>query len=107
MNGMRPVVELQFMDFLTLAIDQIVNHMSKIGHMYNGQWKVPLVMRLPGGGGRGYGSTHSQSLEAWLMNIPGIKVVVPTTPYDAKGLIKTAIRDNNPIMFIENKLLYA
>ena len=106
LGGARPVVEIMFMDFLTLALDQILNHMSKFRYMYNGQFKVPVVIRLPSGAGRGYGCTHSQTLESWLLNIPGIKIVVPSTPYDAKGLLKTAIRDDNPVVFIENKLLY-
>jgi len=105
-GGMRPIVELMFMDFITLAMDQIVNHMTKLRYMYSGQVNVPVVIRMPAGAGRGYGPTHSQSLEAWLMNVPGIKIAVPSTPYDAKGLLKAAIRDNNPVAFIENKLLY-
>jgi len=106
-NGLRPVAELMFMDFITLAMDQILNHMSKFRYMYNGQVKVPVTIRTPAGAGRGYGPTHSQSLEAWLMNVPGIKIAAPSTPYDAKGLLKSAIRDDNPVVFIENKLLYA
>jgi len=107
MVGMRPIVEIMFMDFITLAMDQIVNHAAKLHYLYDGQVRIPLVVRTPAGAGRGYGASHSQSLEAWFMHVPGLKIVSPSTPYDAKGLLKTAIRDNNPVIFIENKLLYA
>ncbi|MBV9864872.1 MAG: alpha-ketoacid dehydrogenase subunit beta [Abitibacteriaceae bacterium] len=104
--GMRPVVDIMFQDFITLAMDQIVNHAAKFHYMYGGQCRVPMVIRTPAGGGRCYGPTHSQSLEAWLMHVPGIKVVAPATAYDAKGLLKSAIRDDNPVFFVESKLLY-
>jgi len=104
--GMRPVVEIMFMDFITLAMDQIVNHAAKIYYMYGGQRSVPWVLRTPAGAGRAYGPTHSQSWEAWLLHTPGLKIACPATPADAKGLLKTAIRDDNPVLFVENKLLY-
>lgn len=106
MTGMRPVAEIMFMDFLTLAMDQLVNHAAKIPYMYANQYQVPMVVRTPAGAGRGYGASHSQSLEGWLIQVPGLKVVAPSDPADAKGLLKAAIRDNNPVVFIENKLLY-
>src|SRR5688500_4211212 len=106
MTGMRPVVEIMFMDFITLAMDQWVNHAAKIHYMYAGQFSVPLVVRTPAGAGRGYGASHSQSLESSLIHVPGLKVVAPSDPADAKGLLKSAIRDDNPVVFIENKLLY-
>lgn len=106
MTGMRPVAEIMFMDFMTLAMDQLVNHAAKIGYMYANQYQVPLVVRTPAGAGRGYGASHSQSLEGWLIQVPGLKVVAPSDPADAKGLLKAAIRDDNPVVFIENKLLY-
>lgn len=104
--GMRPIVDIMFQDFITLAMDQIVNHAAKFHYMYGGQCTVPVVFRTPAGGGRNYGPTHSQSLEAWFMHVPGLKVVAPSTPYDAKGLLKSAIRDDNPVLFVESKLLY-
>lgn len=106
-TGLRPVVEIMFMDFLTLAADQIVNHASKLRYIYGGQVKVPMVIRTPAGGGRGYGASHSQSLEGMFCSVPGLKVVAPSTPRDAKGLLKSAIRDDNPVLFVEHKLLYA
>jgi pyruvate/2-oxoglutarate/acetoin dehydrogenase E1 component len=106
MTGLRPVVEIMFMDFMTLAMDQLVNHAAKIHYMYAGQFSVPLVLRTPAGAGRGYGASHSQSLESWLLHVPGLKVVAPSDPADAKGLLRSAIRDNNPVVFVENKLLY-
>ncbi len=106
MTGLRPVAEIMFMDFMTLAMDQIANHAAKIGYMYDNQYTVPLVVRTPAGAGRGYGASHSQSLEGWLIQVPGLKVVAPSDPADAKGLLKSAIRDDNPVVFIENKLLY-
>ena len=106
MTGLRPVAEIMFMDFMTLAMDQITNHAAKIGYMYDNQYQVPLVVRTPAGAGRGYGASHSQSLEGWLIQVPGLKVVAPSDPADAKGLLKSAIRDDNPVVFIENKLLY-
>lgn len=104
--GMRPIVDIMFQDFITLAMDQIVNHAAKFHYMYGAQCTVPVVFRTPAGGGRCYGPTHSQSLEAWFMHVPGLKVVAPATPYDAKGLLKSAIRDDNPVLFVESKLLY-
>jgi pyruvate/2-oxoglutarate/acetoin dehydrogenase E1 component len=106
MTGMRPVVEIMFMDFIALAMDQITNHAAKVHYMYAGQYSVPMVVRTPAGAGRGYGASHSQSLESWLIQVPGLKVVAPSDPADAKGLLKSAIRDPNPVIFIENKLLY-
>lgn len=107
MTGLIPIVEIMFMDFITLAMDQIVNHAAKFYYIYDGQFSVPLVIRTPAGAGRGYGASHSQSLESWFLSVPGIKVVTPSNPYDAKGLLKSAISDPNPVLFIENKLLYA
>ncbi len=107
LTGMRPVVEIMFMDFITLTMDQLANHAAKVRYMYGPQAHVPLVVRTPAGGGRCYGATHSQSLEAWFLHVPGLKVVAPATPADAKGLLLTAIRDNNPVLFVEHKLLYA
>lgn len=104
--GMRPVVDIMFQDFITLAMDQIVNHAAKFHYMYGGQCTVPITIRTPAGGGRCYGPTHSQSLEAWFMHVPGLKVVAPSNAYDAKGLLKASIRDDNPVLFIESKLLY-
>lgn len=104
--GMRPVVELMFMDFVLVAADQIVNQAAKLRYMSGGQAAVPIVIRAQQGGGRGNGAQHSQSFEAWLAQVPGLKVVAPATPKDAKGLLKSAIRDGNPIVFIEHKLLY-
>ena len=106
-TGMRPVVEIMFMDFLTLTMDQLANHAAKFRYMYGPQAHVPIVIRTPAGGGRSYGATHSQSLEAWFLHVPGLKVVAPATPADAKGLLLTAIRDDNPVLFVEHKLLYA
>lgn len=104
--GMRPVAEIMFMDFLTIAMDQIVNQGAKLRYMFGGQAKVPMVLRTPGGSGTGASEHHSQSLEAWFVHVPGLKVVMPSTPYDAKGLLIGAIRDDNPVIFVENKLLY-
>jgi pyruvate/2-oxoglutarate/acetoin dehydrogenase E1 component len=106
LTGLRPVVEIMFMDFVALAMDQIVNHAAKLHYIYGGQARVPLVVRCPAGAGRGYGASHSQSLEAWFVHTPGLKVVAPSTPRDARGLLRAAIRDDNPVIFIENKLLY-
>jgi pyruvate dehydrogenase E1 component beta subunit len=105
--GMRPVVELMYMDFLYLAMDQVLNQAAKIRYMFGGKVKVPLVIRGQQGIGRGNAGQHSQSVEALLMNIPGLKVVCPSTPADAAGLLRTAIRDDNPVVFIEHKALYA
>lgn len=106
MTGLRPVVEIMFADFVTLALDQLVNHAAKFAYMYNGQVTVPLVVRLPSGAGRGYGPTHSQSMERYLYNTPGLRVVAPSDPAEAKGLLKAAIRCDEPVCFIESKLLY-
>lgn len=106
MTGLKPVAEIMFIDFTTICMDQIANQVSKIRYMLGGQVKVPIVIRTQGGAGKSYAAQHSQSLESWFVHIPGLKVVMPSTPYDAKGLLKSAIRDNNPVMFIENKMLY-
>jgi pyruvate dehydrogenase E1 component beta subunit len=107
LTGMKPIVEIMFMDFITLAMDQIVNHMAKIRYIYGGQVTVPVVIRTPSGGGRRYGSSHSQALEAWFMHVPGLHIAVPSSANDAKHLLKHAIRDPNPWIFIEGKRLYA
>jgi pyruvate/2-oxoglutarate/acetoin dehydrogenase E1 component len=104
--GMRPVAELMFMDFVLLALDQIVNQAAKMHFMFGGRATVPIVIRMPGGSGSGAAAQHSQSLESILMHFPGLKVVNPSTPYDAKGLMLAAIRDPNPVCFIEHKTLY-
>lgn len=106
MTGMRPILELQFSDFITIAMDQIVNQAAKLRYMFGGKGKVPIVIRTPGGSGAGFAAQHSQSLEAWMTHIPGLKVVQPSTPYDAKGLFKAAMDDDNPVLFFEHKLLY-
>ena len=105
-TGLRPVCEMMFMDFVTLGMDALVNQGAKMHYMFGGQAAVPMVLRLPAGSGSGAGAQHSQSLEAWLCHVPGLKVVTPSTPAQAKGLIKAAIRDNNPVCFIEHKMLY-
>jgi len=105
-TGMRPVAEIMFGDLTTLAMDQIANQAAKIRYMFGGQTEVPLVMRTPFGAGVNIASHHSQSLEAWFMHVPGLQVAVPSTPYDAKGLLKTAVRSDNPVVFCEHKLLY-
>ena len=104
--GLRPIVELMYIDFSTLAIDPIVNQAAKIRYMTGGKARVPIVIRTQGGAGRGNAAQHSQSLEAWYVHIPGLIVIQPSTPKDAKGLLKTAIRCDDPVIFIENKLLY-
>ncbi len=106
MTGMRPVAEIMYIDFSTIAMDQLVNIAAKNHYMFGGKTTVPMVMRTEGGTGRGIAGHHSQSLEAWYVHVPGLYVVMPSTPYDAKGLLKTAIRDDNPIIFIEHKMLY-
>jgi len=105
--GCRPVAEIMYMDFMTLAMDQIVNQMAKMRYMFGGKARLPLVVRTPAGAGRGQAAQHMQSLEAWFVHVPGLKVAMPSTPRDAKGLLKSSIRDDNPVIFIENKLLYA
>lgn len=104
--GMRPILELQFSDFITCAMDNIVNQAAKLRYMFGGKGKVPMVVRTPGGSGAGFAAQHSQSLEAWMTHIPGLKVIQPSTPYDAKGLLKAAMDDDNPVIFYEHKLLY-
>ena len=106
MTGMRPVAEIMYIDFSTIAMDQLVNIAAKNRYMFGGKTTVPMVMRTMGGAGRGIAGHHSQSLEAWFVHVPGLYVVMPSTPYDAKGLLKASIRDDNPIMFIEHKMLY-
>ena len=103
---MKPVLELQFSDFVTLAMEQIVNQAAKIHFMFGGKATVPMVVRLPGGSGTGAAAQHSQSLEAWFAHVPGLKVVQPSTPHDAKGLLLSAIDDPNPVLIFEHKLLY-
>jgi pyruvate/2-oxoglutarate/acetoin dehydrogenase E1 component len=105
-TGMKPVAEIMFGDLSALAMDQIANQAAKLRYMFGGQTKVPVVIRTPFGAGVNIASHHSQSLEAWFMHVPGLKTAMPSTPYDAKGLLKTAIRDDNPVMFFEHKLLY-
>ena len=105
--GCRPVAEIMYMDFITIAMDQIVNQAAKMRYMFGGKARLPLVIRTPGGAGRGNAAQHMQSLEAWFVHVPGLKVAMPSTPRDAKGLLKSSIRDDNPVIFVENKLLYA
>lgn len=104
--GMRPVAEMMFMDFILLGMEQLVNQAAKARYMFGGKATVPMVIRMPGGSGSGAAAQHSQSLESILIHIPGIKVVNPSTPYDVKGLLISAIRDPNPVCFVEHKLLY-
>jgi pyruvate dehydrogenase E1 component beta subunit len=106
MNGLRPIVELMTVNFSLLALDQIVNHAAAIPYMFNGQAQVPMVIRMPGGGGHQLGPTHSHSLEALFLQVPGLLVACPSTPADGKGLLKAAIRDPNPVVFIEHESLY-
>jgi pyruvate dehydrogenase E1 component beta subunit len=105
-SGLRPVAELMFVDFIGVALDQLFNQAVKMRYMFGGKAKVPMTLRMPQGAGIGAAAQHSQSLESWFMNIPGLKVVIPSTPYDAKGLLISAIRDDNPVVFLEHKLLY-
>ena len=107
MAGLRPVVDIMFGDFMTLVMDQVVNQAAKIHYMSGGKWKVPMVVRATMGATRRSAAQHSQSLHAWPSHIPGLKVVVPSTPYDAKGLLKSAIRDENPVVVFEDKISYA
>ncbi len=104
--GLRPVVEIMFIDFITLALDQLVNHAAKLHYMSGGQLKIPLTVRVQCGISGAMGAHHSQSLEAWLVHVPGLKVVMPSNPADAEGLLKAAIRDDNPVIFIEHRGLY-
>jgi pyruvate dehydrogenase E1 component beta subunit len=106
-QGLRPIAEIMFSDFLPVCMDQIVNQMAKTRYMFGGLFSVPVVIRTPGGGGLNAGPQHSQCLESWFAHVPGLKVVMPSTPYDVKGLLKSAIRDDNPVIFFENKALYA
>jgi acetoin:2,6-dichlorophenolindophenol oxidoreductase subunit beta len=106
MTGLRPVVDIMFGDFLTLTMDQLVNQAAKVHYMSGGAWKVPMVLRTTLGATRRSAAQHSQSLHAWLSHVPGLKVVLPSTPYDAKGLMKAAIRDDNPVVFFEDKMMY-
>lgn len=106
MGGLRPVAELMTVNFALLAMDQIVNHMAKISSMFGGQTYLPMVVRMPGGGGSQLAAQHSQSLESYFMHCPGLRIAYPSTPADAKGLLKSAIRDNNPVIFLEHELLY-
>lgn len=104
--GARPVVEIMFDDFITIAMDQIVNQAAKMRYMFGGKLRLPITIRTMCGAGLNAGPQHSQSLEAWFVHVPGLKVVMPSTPYDVKGLLKAAIRDDNPVIFLENKALH-
>lgn len=106
LTGMRPVGEIQFMDFVTLSMEQIVLQAAKIRFMFGGKASVPMVLRMPAGAGTGAAAQHSESLESWFIHVPGLKVVAPSNPYDAKGLLLASIQDNNPVIFVEHKLLY-
>lgn len=106
MTGLRPVVDIMFGDFITLAMDQIANQAAKVHYMSGGKLTVPMVVRTTMGATRRSGAQHSQSLHAWVSHVPGLKVALPSTPYDAKGLLKTAIRDDNPVVFFEDKMMY-
>ena len=106
LTGLRPIAEIMYSDFCACAMDQIANQMAKNRYMFGGKTRLPMVLRTPGGGGRSNAAQHSQSLEIWFAHIPGLTVVMPSTPYDAKGLLKTCIRNDNPIIFLEHKLLY-
>lgn len=105
-TGMRPIAEIMFSDFTTISMDQLVNQAAKLRYMFGGKAKVPMVLRTPEGSGTGAAAQHSQSPEAWFCHVPGLKVAAPSTPYDVKGLLKAAIRDDNPVVFFEQKLLY-
>src|SRR5262249_29263246 len=106
MLGLRPVVEIMTVNFSLLALDQIVNHAAKIHYMFGGQARVPMVLRTPEGGGQQLAATHSQNFSSWYAYMPGLKVVAPATPADARGLLKSAIRDDDPVIFLENLALY-
>jgi pyruvate dehydrogenase E1 component beta subunit len=106
LTGMRPVGEIMFMDFTTFAMEQLVNQAAKMRFMFGGTIEVPFVLRCPAGSGSGAAAQHSQSLENWFVHVPGLKVVMPSTPYDVKGLLLSSIRDDNPVIFVEHKLLY-
>lgn len=106
LTGMRPIGEIQFMDFVTLSMEQLVLQAAKVRFMFGGKASVPMLLRMPGGSGTGAAAQHSESLENWFVHVPGLKVVMPSTPYDAKGLLRAAVADNNPVIFVEHKLLY-
>jgi len=106
LTGMRPVGEIQFMDFVTLSMEQLVLQAAKVRFMFGGKASVPMVLRMPGGSGTGAAAQHSESLENWFVHVPGLKVVMPSSAYDAKGLLLAAIEDDNPVIFVEHKLLY-
>lgn len=106
LTGLRPVLEIQFMDFITLCMEQLVLQAAKIRYMFGGKAQVPMVLRTPAGSGTGAAAQHSESLEAWFAHVPGLKVVAPSTPADARGLLLASIRDDNPVIFVEHKLLY-
>ena len=106
MAGLRPIAELMTLNFGIVAMDQIINHVSKARYMFGGQVSLPMVIRAPGGGGTQKAAQHSHSIESWFVNAPGIRVVIPSTPYDLKGLLKTAIRSDDPVLFIEHEMLY-
>jgi len=106
LTGMRPIGEIQFMDFVTLSMEQLVLQAAKVRFMFGGKASVPMVLRMPGGSGTGAAAQHSESLENWFVHVPGLKVVMPSTPYDAKGLLRAAVLDDNPVIFVEHKLLY-
>jgi len=106
MTGLRPVIDIMFGDFITLIMDQVVNQAAKVHYMSGGKWKVPMVVRATMGASRRSAAQHSQSLHAWVSHVPGLKVALPSTPYDAKGLMKTAIRDDNPVVIFEDKMMY-
>lgn len=106
MLGLHPIVEIMTINFIILAMDEIVNHAAKIYYMFGGQCPIPMVIRTPGGGGQQLAATHSQNLEVWFAHIPGLKVVAPSTPADARGMLRTAVRDPNPVIFLENLALY-
>ena len=107
LTGLRPIAELMTMNFSLLASDQIVNSAAKFHYMFGGQPSIPMVIRMPAGGGAQRGAQHSQTLESWFAHIPGLKVVMPATPHDAKGMLKSAVRDDDPVLFIEHELLYS
>lgn len=105
--GLRPIVEIMFMDFVTCCMDSVVNQIAKMRYMFGNQYPMPIVVRMPEGGGQNAGPQHSQCLESWFAHVPGLKVVMAANPYDVKGLLKASIRDDNPVIFIENKTLHA
>ena len=105
--GLRPIVEIMFMDFTPVCMDSIVNQLAKIRYMSGGQFRLPVVLRTPAGGGVNGAAQHSQCLEAWFAHVPGLKVVMPSSPHDAKGLLKSAVRDDSPVMMVEHKAMYA